>query len=156
LVTCAGNDYFNPGGVENSAKLNGLFFAISEVSFGDLSDGASNTAMVSEIILSPDTDSHDIRGRYCNPAHGGVLFSTRIPPNTMVPDQFNWCANSPVPQAPCIYTGTNMFLSVRSYHPGGVDLGMADGSVRFVHDLIDPATFRAIGSRNGGEVFESF
>ena len=87
-----------------------------------------------------------------NPAHSGVAFSTRIPPNTMVPDQFNWCSNQPNnPRAPCIWTGTNMFVSARSYHPGGVNLGLGDGSVRYVSDNVDPVAFRALGSRNGNE-----
>jgi prepilin-type N-terminal cleavage/methylation domain-containing protein/prepilin-type processing-associated H-X9-DG protein len=151
-IANAGSGYFNEGGIENSAHLDGLLFAISRVKLADIKDGASNTALCSELILSPDTDSHDIRGRYYNPAHGGVLFSTRLPPNNMVPDQLNWCANNPVPRAPCIWTGTNMFVSVRSYHPGGVNLVMADGSVRFVPDMIEPQLFKALGSRNGGEV----
>ncbi len=155
LVVCAGNDYFNAGGATNSADLNGIFFAISRTRLTDITDGTSNTAMVSEIILSPDTGSHDIRGRYYNPAHGGVLFSTRIPPNTMVPDQFNWCSSSPVPRAPCIWTGTNMFVSPRSYHPGLVNLGMADGSVRTISNNVNAAAFRDIGSRNGGESVNS-
>jgi prepilin-type processing-associated H-X9-DG protein len=49
-----------------------------------------------------------------------------------------------------------MFVSVRSYHPDGVNLGMADGSVRFISDLIDPITFKAIGSRDGGELIGEF
>ena len=158
MVVCAGNDYFNRGGVENSAKLNGLFFAVSKVRMGDISDGTSNTAMSSELILTPDVTSHDIRGRYYNPAHSGVAFSTRIPPNTMVPDQFNWCPpwEDQIPRAPCTWTGTNIFVSARSYHPGGVNLGMADGSVRFITDHIDPVTFKAMGSRNGGELSGKF
>ncbi len=156
LIVCAGNDYFNPGGLESSAKLNGLFFAVSKVRLADISDGTAVTAMCSELILSPDTTSHDIRGRYYNPAHSGVAFSTRIPPNTLVPDRINWCSDRPVPRAPCVWNGTNMFVSARSYHPGGVNLGMADGSVRFVSDYIDPITFKAIGSRNGHELSGKF
>lgn len=151
LITSAGNDFFNAGGLASSADLNGVFFAISKVRLADITDGTANTAMISELILSPDTTSHDIRGRYHNPAHGGVLFSTRLPPNNMVPDQFNWCADAPVKRAPCIWTGTNMFVSVRSYHPAGVNMGYADGSVRYVGNSIDPAVFLAIGSRNGAE-----
>jgi prepilin-type N-terminal cleavage/methylation domain-containing protein/prepilin-type processing-associated H-X9-DG protein len=151
-VVCAGNDYFNPGGVVNSANLNGIFYALSRTRLTDVTDGTSNTAMTSEIILSPDVVDHDIRGRYFNPAHGGVLFSTRIPPNTLVPDQFDWCSSQPVPRAPCIWTGVNMFLSARSYHTGGVNLGLADGSVRFISDSVDPVAYKALGSRNGGEV----
>ncbi|MCA9267265.1 MAG: DUF1559 domain-containing protein, partial [Planctomycetales bacterium] len=87
-----------------------------------------------------------------NPAHGGVLFSTRLPPNNMTPDQLNWCANHPVEQAPCIWTETNMFVSVRSFHAGGVNMALADGSVRFISAGVDPITFAALGSRAGREV----
>ena len=118
-----------------------------------MTDGTSKTALVGELILSPDTDSHDLRGRYYNPATGGVLFSTRIPPNTLVPDRFNWCAKNPLPQAPCVWSGTNMFVSTRSYHHGGVNVAMVDGSVRFVLDQVDARAFKAAGSRNGEEVF---
>jgi prepilin-type N-terminal cleavage/methylation domain-containing protein/prepilin-type processing-associated H-X9-DG protein len=151
-ILCAGNDFFNPGGLTSSASLNGLFFALSRVRLTDVTDGTSNTAMSSELILSPDTIDNDVRGRYYNPAHCGTLFSTRIPPNTLVPDQFDWCSSKPVPQAPCIWTSVDIFISPRSYHAGGVNLGLADGSVRFIANSINLATFRALGSRNGGEV----
>jgi prepilin-type N-terminal cleavage/methylation domain-containing protein/prepilin-type processing-associated H-X9-DG protein len=156
IVACAGNDYFNPGGTTSSTKLNGLFFAGSQVSISDITDGTTNTAMLSEIILSPDVSDNDIRGRYYNPSHGGVLFSTRITPNTMVPDQFDWCSAHPVPRAPCIWTGTNMFVSPRSYHINGVNLAMADGSVHFIRNQIDQQVFKALGSRNGGESTNGF
>jgi len=42
-----------------------------------------------------------------------------------------------------------------SNHPGGVNLVLADGSVRFIKDTVDQATWWALGSRNGGEVIGS-
>ncbi len=158
----AGDDYFNPRNIPGrrirppvtSSQVNGILFAISKTRIAQITDGTSKTALVSEIILTPDTTSHDIRGRYYNPAHGGVLFTTRIPPNTSVPDRFNWCAKSPLPQTPCIWSGTNMFLSIRSYHPGGANMAMADGSLRFVQNGIDAIAFKATGSRDGEEVTE--
>jgi prepilin-type processing-associated H-X9-DG protein len=42
--------------------------------------------------------------------------------------------------------------TANSLHPGGVNVCMADGSVRFVKSSINLATWRAVGSRNGGEV----
>ncbi|MDG3006102.1 DUF1559 domain-containing protein [Paludisphaera mucosa] len=39
-----------------------------------------------------------------------------------------------------------------SNHPGGVNVTMADGSVKFIKDSISRPAWWAIGSRNGGEV----
>jgi prepilin-type processing-associated H-X9-DG protein len=41
--------------------------------------------------------------------------------------------------------------TARSEHPGGVNLLMADGSVRFVSESISPAAWRGLGTRNGQE-----
>jgi prepilin-type N-terminal cleavage/methylation domain-containing protein/prepilin-type processing-associated H-X9-DG protein len=43
-------------------------------------------------------------------------------------------------------------LTSDSYHPGGVNILLADGSVRFVKDSINGATWRALGTIAGGEV----
>jgi len=152
FVTCASSGYFNDTSIATSANLDGVMFAVSKTRLTDIGDGTSNTALVSELILVPDNGAHDIRGRYYNPAHSGVSFSTLHPPNTPVPDVFNWC-NSVNPQAnaPCIYSGTNMFVLARSYHLGGVNVTLADGSTKFVTNGITPATYKALGSRNGGE-----
>jgi len=153
FVTCAGSGYFNAGGAANSASLDGVMYAVSRTKLSDISDGTSNTAMVSELILVPDNGAHDIRGRYYNPAHSGVSFSTRQPPNTPIPDVFNWCnVVNPQANAPCINDTANIFVLARSYHTGGVNVTLADGSTRFVTNGVTPANYQAIGSRNGGEL----
>ena len=42
-----------------------------------------------------------------------------------------------------------------SNHPGGVNVGFADGSVRFIRDTIAQYTWWALGTRNGGELISS-
>ena len=42
-----------------------------------------------------------------------------------------------------------------SNHPGGVNVGFADGSVRFIKDSVNIQTWWGIGTRNGGEVISS-
>ena len=44
----------------------------------------------------------------------------------------------------------------RSYHPGGAQFVMADGSVQFIQDSIDGAAYRALATRNGGETTPTF
>ena len=46
-------------------------------------------------------------------------------------------------------------LTARSYHPGGVNALLGDGSVRFVKSTIDGNTWRALGTIAGGEVISS-
>jgi prepilin-type N-terminal cleavage/methylation domain-containing protein len=158
-VACAGSQYFNrrlpsntQNGPESSAYQDGIFFALSKVAPGDITDGLSNTLAATEIKLVQDTDSHDIRGRYHNPTHGGVMFTTLYPPNTTRPDRFNWCALKPPEDAPCIQTTVDMQLAARSYHTGGlVNSARIDGSVAAIADSIDVVAYNALGSRNGDE-----
>jgi len=44
------------------------------------------------------------------------------------------------------------FIGPSSMHPGGVNLLLLDGSVRFVKDAIAPPVWIALGSRAGGEI----
>lgn len=46
-------------------------------------------------------------------------------------------------------------MTARSYHPGGVNVLMGDGQVRFVSDSVDEGIWRAIASRNGNEAISS-
>ena len=44
------------------------------------------------------------------------------------------------------------FAAARSYHAGGVNAALADGSVRFFTDGISSGTWRALGTMSNGEV----
>jgi prepilin-type processing-associated H-X9-DG protein len=41
--------------------------------------------------------------------------------------------------------------AARSRHPGGVNVALADGAVRFVEDGVDPAVWKAAATRAGSE-----
>ncbi len=43
----------------------------------------------------------------------------------------------------------------RSFHPGGVNMLFLDGHVQFIKDGVSPAAFRALSTRQGGEVISS-
>ncbi len=46
-------------------------------------------------------------------------------------------------------------INARSYHPGGDNVLLGDGSVRFIKNSIDGMTWRALGTVAGGEVASS-
>lgn len=49
-----------------------------------------------------------------------------------------------------LYAGYG-WRAARSRHPGGVNVALADGAVRFVEDGVDPAVWKAAATRAGGE-----
>jgi prepilin-type processing-associated H-X9-DG protein len=150
-AACAGSTSFNgPSGADGGTKLNGIFYVFSKTRMTDITDGTSNTVMLSELILSPDLTTHDTRGRLFNPAkQGSILFSTLYEPNTPVADRLEWC--QPILQAPCRPTTSEINLSARSYHPGGVNATLADGSNRFITNSMSLQIWNALGTRGGGE-----
>jgi prepilin-type N-terminal cleavage/methylation domain-containing protein/prepilin-type processing-associated H-X9-DG protein len=80
---------------------------------------------------------------------GMTMFNTIVAPNST---QYNW--------GDCRYTGGGYpndatFANANSLHPGGVNVLMADGSVRFVKSSINQATWWALGTRANGEVVSS-
>jgi prepilin-type N-terminal cleavage/methylation domain-containing protein/prepilin-type processing-associated H-X9-DG protein len=53
------------------------------------------------------------------------------------------------------YGGTTMMTPPTSNHPGGVNMCLTDGSVRFIKDTVQVQIFWALGTRNGGETLSS-
>jgi type II secretory pathway pseudopilin PulG len=127
--------------------------------FESITDGTSNTIAISETVqgVSAGGDS-DWRGLvwwgdFC-------YFTTNQAPNTMIPDiGYSWMSTTharhpltPVNTSTSDPDGNYMRFSARSWHVGGVNAGLADGSVRFVQDQINLNIWRAVGSTNGGEI----
>jgi prepilin-type N-terminal cleavage/methylation domain-containing protein/prepilin-type processing-associated H-X9-DG protein len=80
---------------------------------------------------------------------GMTMFNTIATPNAT---QYNW--------GDCRCTGGGYpndatFSNANGNHPGGVTVLMADGSVRFVKNSINQATWWALGTRGNGEVISS-
>ncbi len=81
-------------------------------------------------------------------------FTTVFPPNTLV-----GYSSSGTTYDVDLVTATESNLgdtyaavTSRSYHSGGVNVVLMDGSVRFVSNSISQPTWRALGTRVGGEV----
>jgi prepilin-type N-terminal cleavage/methylation domain-containing protein/prepilin-type processing-associated H-X9-DG protein len=154
MVVCSGMTSYGLTGATNvGLNLTGLFYVKSKHRITDATDGSSNTLMLSEIRVSPDVSANDLRGRYCNSWEGNSWFSTLNPPNSTVADRQNYQGQSIV-GAPLTTVGNDgtQVLSARSGHSGGVNVAMADASVRFVSNSINAQTWLWMGSRAGGEV----
>lgn len=85
-------------------------------------------------------------------------FTTTFGPNTLVPYQsagVNYDVDFNSSREGRSLTGiTYASVTSRSNHTGGVEVGLCDGSVRFLSQSIDLATWRSLGSRSGGEVVQ--
>lgn len=160
-VTCAGSGTFgdttalSPPALldapNNGSQVNGMFRAARPVAAREVTDGLSKTLMLSEVRIVPDANADDFRGRYWNTLSMCASFSSAQPPNTSVGDNGVWgCID--IPGAPCqTQSMAAGVMYARSRHSGGVCAALGDGSTRFISDFIDLATYRALGSRNGGE-----
>ncbi len=143
----------------------GLFFADSNSGFKSCTDGSSNTLLAAEgLTRSGGSAWGELGGIWGGSPHGGFCFSTSEAPNTSVPDRVYSCKATSVPgapnQAPC-ENGNSGGLAgrynfARSYHSGGVQGALADGSVRFFSDNINLQTWMRLGVKNDGQPVGDF
>jgi prepilin-type N-terminal cleavage/methylation domain-containing protein/prepilin-type processing-associated H-X9-DG protein len=179
-VACHGSG-LSGGGYGSPVGGDGVFPAVSGVRFTDITDGTSNTAAMSESTLGDGAEISPTRPgdetvayKYLGytgtlpgdsncagspPLWNGynrrgfmwasgearcVSYNHYYPPNSR---NYDCIANDPT--ATYVSVG---YRAARSRHTGGVNLLLADGSVRFVNNGVDPTTWRSIGTRAGGEV----
>ncbi len=165
-----------PSTIAPNEQPNGIFYYQSHVKIADITDGTSNTAMYSEklrgrgspyprtdMFIMPNQSSLDATYQTCN-----GLDTTKATPLTSK-QGYSWvmgemccttynhvstpntttCAGQPFPG-----NMANMAMQVppSSGHTGGVNVLLCDSSVHFVTNAISLTTWRALGTRNGGEV----
>jgi prepilin-type processing-associated H-X9-DG protein len=149
-------------------------------SFAAVTDGLSNTALYSEVKRGTQnwnstgaldntgvassgswnfTDGTVVPGcqnggssglRYTGHQYYRALPFLQTYTHTLPP---NWNRKVPSNQRYNCYSGNldQMHIAASSYHSGGVNVCLCDGSVRFVRDSIAVANWRALGSRANGE-----
>jgi len=91
----------------------------------------------------------DLRGfSWANGEYRTTLYNHARVPNSAVLDCL--AALMSTPDLARMYAGYG-WRAARSRHPGGVTVVMADGSGQFVSDTVDPAVWKALATRAGGE-----
>jgi prepilin-type processing-associated H-X9-DG protein len=180
-VACTGSGATDGGPPYGSPwDADGIFRAGVSGSFAEITDGLSNTAAFSESTLGegPLMASGPIPGDpqrvYANVAppltpdrcDAASLWNVQLPRgylwasgeircvsyNHYYPPngpKYDCVANLSAP-GPQQYTAVG-FKAARSNHPGGVNLLLADGSVRFIANGIGPDAWKALSTRAGGE-----
>jgi prepilin-type N-terminal cleavage/methylation domain-containing protein/prepilin-type processing-associated H-X9-DG protein len=162
LGTFVVDDLLPRAGQAATASVTGV---IKGRSFAEFTDGTSNTAAVSELRMVPETDTRG--AMHFGPA---ALYMHDWPPNMplgarnpfapvlKIEDWTRYCDRNVANEiSPCRGTSAGNWSGVwqqlaRSYHPGGVNLAMADGSTRFVRDSIDRDLWHALATPDGGEL----
>lgn len=156
-------------------EATGTFYANSWNRLANITDGTSNTVFASETVVGtgePDAPGPAPRDpklaylavsvthlsdalcagggnwrynrNYCW-ADGGVtsgVYNHYYPPNAKTPD--------------CMGRSSPGWKAARSNHPNGVMVLLGDSSVRFAVNNVDLVVWRAISTRDGGEVHADF
>ncbi len=135
---------------QDQLTVRGPFVHGFSARFSDLTDGTSNTAAVAEICKAKGNDS---RGALFADS-GTVQYCHDYVPNELVNDVTERCVSET--KLPCTSGGSSgpHRLTARSKHPGGVNLLLFDGSVRFVSETIDRTIWQAAASMSGGEAVQ--
>jgi prepilin-type processing-associated H-X9-DG protein len=131
-------------------ELNGSRSAPQLTRMSSLTDGTSNTLMMSEYLMATSHDDNDWRGDIHND-DGTNHFMTFTTPNSTTPDVVGWAIPTNDPFMP-VTTAGSQFNAARSRHTGGVNISLGDGSVRFISNSISLFTWQAMGTMNGNDV----
>ncbi len=119
----------DPSAADAACDGNGVFFRNSFIRLRGIQDGASHTILVGE--RRSDRVTAVWAGLLPNGEHGPgrIVAHGAVTPND-----------------------DSVRYGYSSSHRGGANLAFGDGGVRFVPDDVDPSVFRALSTRNGGEM----
>jgi len=153
-----GTTTFNNNQADESTDIayraNGMFFLNSYVKFAEVVDGTTNTFLVAEV-------QDDLRGspnylrmpgsdRRYNFSAGG----DGNPPTDVSEYLVGMETDDPINANSRDANGhfNNDGEYAGSYHPGGAQFLLVDGSVRFITENINMTIYRSLATRAGGEV----
>jgi len=129
----------DPTIAQKQRTMLGLIYPLSSVSIAAITDGTSNTLLFSETAPSKGVPDSDTTGA------AKVNFTAWW----MSGDPYDFEGATtwpPNPRYQVLGVGWGAPAVIGSRHPGGVNAGFADGSVRFIKDSIDCWQIDAVGN----------
>jgi prepilin-type N-terminal cleavage/methylation domain-containing protein/prepilin-type processing-associated H-X9-DG protein len=129
--------------------------------FESITDGTSNTMFTSETVVGqPQTPGSVYDHRGFTWWGFGAMYTAWLAPNSTLPDNLQsatYCVYPFMQNPPCAGASSLslMWQAARSRHPGGVNTGMCDGSVKFIKNSINLSTWSALSTTKGGEVISA-
>lgn len=137
----------------------GMFFTDLSTEFKAVTDGLTNTCMVGEIRQKKIDWDPQYRTQYFGPYWGSGTHTSSH--GVVYPPTHVW-ASSTLPNAPWWFDGPAInpqklpyAWRVSGLHPGGVNMAMGDGSVRFFKNTINAYVWWAVQTISSGEVVSS-
>lgn len=117
---------------------NGLLFANRWIYPDEIVDGTSYTAMIAEHVTPPPLELGWFSGTRSTLRNGGHRIN-----ETFLPDRSEWEPTTEAfPSVDPEFVG-----GIGSFHPDGVLMALADGSVRFYEEAMDPMLLRQLTAR---------
>lgn len=171
---------FSPGfGPKSTNKNVGVFYVHSKTRIADITDGSSNTIAVGEaasgydlchgigcsVPLSGWTAGHSWLIDGTNKEHylglglqyaGGLASTVEKMNKEVATDAYFHAVSEPFNTNPSWNGGPHWASNFRSFHAGGCQFLFSDGSVQFLSETIDLATYRALSTIQGGEVIGEY
>jgi prepilin-type N-terminal cleavage/methylation domain-containing protein/prepilin-type processing-associated H-X9-DG protein len=150
---CRGTQLGDPASITfppSQGLGSGIFWReCSGVPLADIQDGTTNTFLAGEQIMKVTNWNAWVEANQS-------IGSTALPLNYIPPGVTIVGTGSTIVSTGGSDLG-NWFhwYSFRSYHPGGANFAMCDGSVRFIKNTINMTTYQALSTRNFGEVISS-
>jgi len=156
-----GNALYDDTSATGTANINnwGPFYHIGgnratpgTVNMRNITDGTSNTLLLSESLMAKVATDNDWRGDIHND-DGIFRFHTNLTPNSSAADLISsttfFTANND--RLMPVALGNPQRNAARSRHPSGVMAALCDGSVRSFSNNVALVSWSAMGSMAGGE-----
>jgi prepilin-type N-terminal cleavage/methylation domain-containing protein/prepilin-type processing-associated H-X9-DG protein len=156
---------------------NGLFYSDQLIKISSVTDGTSNTAAFSEHVVgdfsnSIATEISDTFEPGTHPLNSDDAYNFCLATDTKNLGQqgysnvgapwtygyhstTSYWHSAPPNTRSCMFPPSRISTTANSRHPGGVNMSLADGSVRFIKSTVYLQAWRALGTRNLGEVISA-